>query len=189
MTRALYPGTFDPIHNGHIDIVTRASKLFDEVVMAVYDAPPNKKLLFNTEERLYLAHTTLAHLPNVEVQPFTGLVTAHAQASDAQVIVRGLRNVADFEYENQMGWANSELAPDIDLCFLLCKGNYAYVSSSILKEVTGLGGDTSMWAPSVVLEAMHNKLSDPSGAIMPAPRLSEGEGELRRSSNRLAHKS
>src|SRR5215210_2332156 len=101
MVRALYPGTFDPIHNGHVDIAVRASVLFDEVVFAIYDAPP-KKLLFSTEERLALAHTALAHLSNIRVITYTGLTVACAHQHAANVIVRGLRNLADFEKEHQI---------------------------------------------------------------------------------------
>ena len=102
MARALYPGTFDPIHNGHIDIAVRASVLFDEVVMAIYDAPP-KKLLFNTQERLELARQALEHLPNLRIVTYTGLTVDCAREHQVHVIVRGLRNVADFENEQQIG--------------------------------------------------------------------------------------
>lgn len=146
MTRALYPGTFDPMHNGHIDVATRASRLFDEIVIAVYDAPP-KKLLFSTDERLDLARRAIAHLPNVAVTSYTGLTVECARQVDAQVILRGLRNVADFEYEYQIGWANHQLAPEVELCCLFCTGQFASLSATILKEVASLGGDISNWAP------------------------------------------
>lgn len=153
MTRALYPGTFDPMHNGHIDVATRASRLFDEVMIAVYDAPP-KKLLFGTEERLELARRSIAHLPNVTVTSYVGLTVACARQVDARVIIRGLRNVADFEYEYQIGWANNQLEPDVELCCLFCTGQYASLSATILKEVASLGGDVSRWAPDHVIEAL-----------------------------------
>src|SRR3954447_2295373 len=101
MTRALYPGTFDPIHNGHIDIAARASALFNEVIVAVYDAPP-KKLLFTTDERLELAQEALAHLPNAAVVAYSGLTVNFARETETNVIVRGLRSVADFEFERQI---------------------------------------------------------------------------------------
>lgn len=160
MARAIYPGTFDPIHNGHIDIANRACAIFDEVVLAIYDAPP-KKLLFTTEDRLELARTALAHLPNLSVTTYTGLTVECAHQNDADVIVRGLRNVADFEYEHQMGWANHELAQDVELCCLFCNGDYAYLSATILKEVASLGGDTTRWAPAAVQQALRAKFNLP----------------------------
>jgi pantetheine-phosphate adenylyltransferase len=163
MTRALYPGTFDPIHNGHIDIATRAGAIFDELVLAVYDAPP-KKLLFNTEERVELAQEALRHLPNVKVMAYTGLTVECARQADAQVIVRGLRNVADFEFEHQIGWANRQMAPEVELCCLFCNGEYAYLSATILKEVASLGGDYHAWAPKHVLEALQRKFPEAAAA-------------------------
>lgn len=158
MTRALYPGTFDPMHNGHIDIATRASALFDEVVIAVYDMPP-KKLLFTTDERVTLARQALRRWPNITVVSYRGLTVDCAREHDVQVIVRGLRNVADFEYEHQIGWANSQLAPDVDLLCLFCDGDYAYLSATILKEVASLGGDYSHWAPVHVQDALRAKFA------------------------------
>lgn len=176
MPRALYPGTFDPIHNGHIDIATRASALFAEVVFAVYDAPP-KKLLFSTEERLDLARQAVDHLANVTVVTYTGLTVQCAREVDAQVIIRGLRNVADFEFEHQIGWANRELAPDVELCCLFCNDSYAYLSATILKEVASLGGDYSAWTPPHVQAALHAKF--PQTSIVTAARgLSRSEGKL-----------
>lgn len=156
MTRALYPGTFDPIHNGHIDIASRASLIFNEVVLAVYDAPP-KKLLFPTAERLRLAEEALAHLKNVRVIPYSGLTVECARQQGAGVMIRGLRNVADFEYEHQIGLANRQLASDVELCCLFCSSNYAHLSATILKEVASLGGDYTQWAPRHVQFALQQK--------------------------------
>lgn len=160
MVRALYPGTFDPIHNGHIDIAVRASVLFDEVVLAIYEAPP-KKLLFTTQERVELAQQALDHLPNLRVVSYSGLTVECARQYKADVIVRGLRNVADFEYEQQIGWANAGLAPEIELCCLFCSSEYAYLSATILKEVANLGGECSAWAPPHVVEALSRKFDRP----------------------------
>jgi pantetheine-phosphate adenylyltransferase len=176
MTRALYPGTFDPIHNGHIDIVTRASALFDEVVMAVYDAPP-KKLLFTTDERVDLAREALAHLPNVSVVAYTGLTVMFAREMGTKVVVRGLRNVADYEYERQMGWANHDLAPEIELCCLLCTGDYASLSATILKEVASLGGNFHRWTPTHVQAALESKFPH-AEALAPSRVLSRSAGKL-----------
>jgi pantetheine-phosphate adenylyltransferase len=160
MARALYPGTFDPIHNGHIDIAVRASALFDEVVVAIYDAPP-KKLLFDTNERFELARRALEHIPNLRIITYTGLTIECARDQEVSVIVRGLRNVADFEYEQQIGWANNHLTPAIDLCCLFCSNPYAYLSATILKEVASLGGDCAAWAPPQVIDALAIKLNRP----------------------------
>jgi pantetheine-phosphate adenylyltransferase len=163
MTRALYPGTFDPMHNGHIDIATRASIIFDEVVIAVYDMPP-KRLLFTTDERVDLARQALAHRSNITVVSYRGLTVDCARQLDAQVIVRGLRNVADFEYEHQIGWANTQLAPDVDLLCLFCSDEYAYLSATILKEVASLGGDYSQWAPVHVQDALRTRFDQAAEA-------------------------
>lgn len=176
MTRALYPGTFDPIHNGHIDVATRASSIFDEVVFAVYDAPP-KKLLFSTDERVDMAREALQDLSNLTVVAYTGLTVACAQQVDAQVIVRGLRNVADFEFEYQIGWANHSLAPDVELCCLFCDGDYASLSATILKEVASLGGDFSAWTPEHVQVALRNKFPN-HNVDQPARVLSRSGGKL-----------
>lgn len=165
MVRALYPGTFDPIHNGHIDIAVRASVLFDEIVLAIYDAPP-KKLLFDTQERLDLAMLALEHLPNLRIVTYIGLTVECAREHKVDVIVRGLRNVADFNYEQQIGWANAGLAPEIELCCLFCSNDYAYLSATILKEVASLGGECGAWAPAHVLDALGRRFDRPirSGA-------------------------
>ena len=181
MTRAMYPGTFDPIHNGHIDIAARASMIFNEVVVAVYDAPP-KKLLFTTDERLELATQALAHLPNVSVVPYAGLTVTFAHEVDASVIVRGLRSVADFEYERQMGWANHALAPGIELCCFYCNGDYASLSATILKEVASLGGNISQWTPPHVQAALESKFPRVE-ALSTSRALSRSGGKLARRSS------
>jgi len=160
MTRALYPGSFDPIHNGHIDIATRAGAVFDELIVAIYDAPPKKNVLFSTEERLEMARRSLVHLSNVQVTTYKGLTVDCARDEGAQVIIRGLRNVADFEYEHQIGWANRQMANDIELCCFFCDGNFAYLSATILKEVASLGGDISKWAPTHVQQALSQRIAE-----------------------------
>ncbi len=177
MTRAIFPGTFDPMHNGHLDIATRASAIFDEVIVAVYDAPP-KKLLFTTEERVELAQKAVGHLPNITISSYVGLTIDCARRHDAKVIVRGLRNLTDFAYEHQIGWANSELAPEIELCCLFCRGEFASLSATILKEVASLGGDFTKWAPDPVIDALRNKLNLPEQP--PARRTSRREGKFDR---------
>ncbi len=176
MTRALYPGTFDPMHNGHIDIATRASAIFDEVAIAIYDAPP-KKLLFSTSERLGLAQIALAHLPNVWVTTYKGLTVDCARENQAGVMIRGLRNVADFEFEHQIGWANSQMAPEIEFCCLFCAGDYAYLSATILKEVASLNGDYSKWAPDHIRRALSEKFAALNGAD-PSKQVTRSDGKL-----------
>lgn len=174
MTRALYPGTFDPTHNGHIDIASRASALFSELVVAVYDSPP-KKLLFDTEERVAMARRSLEHLENVTVVPFQGLTVECARNLGAQAIVRGLRNVADYEFESQIGLANRHLAPDIELCCLLCSAEYAFLSSTIVKEVASLGGDVSQWVAPHVQQALLGRHQDKQ---RPTESLTKAKGKL-----------
>ena len=154
MPIALYPGSFDPIHSGHIDIAERAARLFEQVVVAVYDSPASKRLLFNTEQRVELARATLQHLPTVQVIPYRGLTVEIAHQVGATALVRGLRATSDYEYEAQLALTNKALAPDIDTVMLITSLQYAYLSASILKEVAALGGDIGNWAPAPVVAAL-----------------------------------
>jgi pantetheine-phosphate adenylyltransferase len=156
MTSALYPGSFDPIHNGHVDIVQRAATLFDEIVVAVYDTP-SKHLLFTTEERCELARLSLAHLPNVRVMVYQGLTVKAARDLGTQVIVRGLRATSDYEYEAQLAQTNKALAPEIEVVCLFTSLKHAYLSSSILKEVAALNGDCAAWVSEPVYHALKAK--------------------------------
>ncbi len=158
MTIALYPGAFDPITNGHLDIASRAAKLFQKVVIGVYDTPV-KDLLFTTEERVDLAKQSLDNLHNVEVQSFSGLTVDFAEKVGAQAIVRGLRIGADFEYEREMALMNNKLSPDIELVCLMASLKYQYLSSSRLKEVAMLGGYVDDLVSKPVAEALKKKVS------------------------------
>ncbi len=154
MPIALYPGSFDPIHNGHIDIAERATRLFERVVVAVYDSPASKRLLFSTDERVALATASLGHIANAQVMAYRGLTVDIAHEIGATAIVRGLRATSDYEYELQLALTNKALAPDLDAVMLITNLRYAYLSASILKEVAALGGDISRWTPPMVREAL-----------------------------------
>ena len=156
LTSAIYPASFDPIHYGHIDIAKRAASIFDRVIVAVYDRPM-KNLLFNIDERLHLVEQALHAVPNVEIARYSGLTVEYARQVGAQVIVRGLRVVSDFELEWHMALTNKQLAPDIEVVCLMTSQAYAFLSSSTLREVGLLGGDVSSMAPSFVVEALQRK--------------------------------
>ena len=171
MAKALYPGTFDPISLGHLDIATRASRIFNALVVGVY-ATPSKGLLFTAKERVGLVQKAVRHLPNVEVHPFHGLVVQFARTLEADVIVRGLRTGSDFEYEYEMAFMNKNLAPDIELVCLMTSLDYQFVSSSLLKEVAELGGDIESLVPSHVASVLHAKLSQRRRAAPEERRMS-----------------
>jgi pantetheine-phosphate adenylyltransferase len=159
MIRALYPGTFDPIHNGHVDIACRAAKLFDEVVIGVYDSPP-KTLLFETSQRVDLAQQALSNMTNVRVVAYHGLTVLFAREIGASVMVRGLRAISDFEYELQMAHTNKKIAGDVEFVCLMTSLRYAYLSSTILKEMASLGGDVSGLVPDLVREALQTRIEE-----------------------------
>lgn len=154
---AIYPGTFDPITNGHSDLIARASRLFDRVVVAVA-ANPKKTPLFNLEERVALAREVLAGLNNVEVCGFDTLLADFARHQGARVILRGLRAVSDFEYEFQLAGMNRRLAPDVETLFLTPAEKYTFISSSLVKEVAALGGDITDFVDIKVKAALNNRL-------------------------------
>lgn len=154
---AIYPGTFDPVTNGHCDLIERASRLFNRVIVAVA-ANPKKVPMFTLEERVSLAQQALANLTNVEVCGFDTLLADYAHNRGAQVILRGLRAVSDFEFEFQMAGMNRQLAPDIETLFLTPAEKYTYISSSLVKEVAALGGDVTAFVHPVVSAALSNRL-------------------------------
>ena len=154
MITAVYPGSFDPATYGHLDIIKRASISFDRVIVGVLHNSA-KSPLFSVEERVKIL---AKDIPNVEVKAFEGLSVNFARENHAQVIVRGLRAVTDFEYELQMAQTNRVLAPDVDTVFLTTSLEYAYLSSTIMKEVANFGGDLSKFAPSEITEAVEEKL-------------------------------
>ena len=157
MSIAIYPGSFDPITNGHLDIITRAAKLFDKLIIGVYDKP-NKQLLFSTEERADMVSKTITTLPNVETTVFTGLAVGFAKEVKAQAIVRGLRMSGDFENEFDLAMMNKRLAPEIEIVCLLSDMKYQFLSSSLLKEAARLGGAIEDLVPEHVAEALIKKV-------------------------------
>lgn len=157
MRTAIYPGSFDPITNGHLDVVQRAARLFDRVIVAVA-ASESKHPLFPLEDRLRLVREAVSHLANVEADSFDGLLVNYARACRAQAIVRGLRAVSDFEFEFQMALMNRKLDPRVETIFLMPKEEYTYLSSRIIKEIARLGGNVSGFVPSWVADALVKKL-------------------------------
>lgn len=156
MITALYPGSFDPMTNGHIDIATRASRIFDKLIIGVYDRP-EKRLLFSTEERVALAKKSVAHLKNVKVQPYSGLTVTFAKKIGAKVMVRGLRMSSDFEREFEMEMMNKKLVPGLELVCMMSSLQYQFLSSSLLKEVAQLEGCLDNMVPDHVAVALRKK--------------------------------
>ncbi len=158
MTIAIYPGAFDPITNGHLDIATRAAGLFGKLIIGVFDTPTAKNILFTTKERVELVRQSIADLPNVEVQSYSGLTVDFAKKMGGQTIVRGLRIGADFEREFEMALMNKNLSPDCELICLMSDFKYQFLSSSLLKEVAGLGGNINGLVPKHVAAALQKKM-------------------------------
>jgi len=156
---AIYPGTFDPITNGHSEIVLRASKLFSKVVVSVAQST-SKKTAFSTRERTAMARRVLKHINNVEVKSFSGLVTEFALSQKATVIVRGLRAVSDFEYEIQMAGMNRQLVEDIETLFLIPSEHLNFISSSLVREIASLGGDVSKFVHNDVRLALKKRFKN-----------------------------
>jgi len=160
ISRVIYPGTFDPITNGHLDLIERAAKLFDEVIIAVA-ASPSKNTLFSLDERVYFAQEVSAHLENVSAKGFSGLLVDFAQAQQANVLIRGLRTTVDFEYEFGLTNMYRRLMPGLESVFLTPSEEYAFISSTIVREVAIHGGNVADFVSPIVAKALHSKkLSD-----------------------------
>ena len=151
------PGSYDPITLGHIDVINRASKLFDKVIVVVM-INDKKHYSFSTEERVDLIKQSVAHLNNVEVDYFDGLLAEYAKMHNAYAIVKGLRAMSDFEYEFQMALTNRKLNPDIETLFLTTKSEYMYLSSSMVKQIASMGGDISEFVPSIIHKRIIERL-------------------------------
>jgi pantetheine-phosphate adenylyltransferase len=158
MRRAIYPGSFDPVTNGHLDIIERARKLFDEVVVAVAHND-EKQPLFSLEDRLDLLRETAGEIDNVRIAEFEGLLVEFARKEEAGAVIRGLRAVSDFEFEFQMALMNRKLDVAVETIFLMPKEEYTYLSSRIVKEIARLGGDVSGFVPACVAKALRTKFS------------------------------
>jgi pantetheine-phosphate adenylyltransferase len=156
--KAIYPGTFDPITLGHEDVVRRAARLFDEVVVAVAQSH-SKRPLFSLEERVELASKVLADCPNVKVVGFTGLLMQFAREEGARVVIRGLRAVSDFEYEFQLAGMNRHLYPEVETLFLTPAEQYMFISASLVREIAQLGGDISQFVSPMIKQSIAEKLS------------------------------
>ena len=153
----VYPGSFDPITNGHLDIIERCSKKFGNVIVAVLNNS-SKKSMFTTEERINLLKKTTSHLKNVEIDSFSGLLSEYAIRKNCTTMVRGLRAVSDYEYEMQMALVNKKLNDNLETLFMVSNTEFVYLSSSIVKEISMLGGNISCFVPSIVEKALKEKI-------------------------------
>jgi len=158
LVTAIYPGSFDPVTHGHLDIIKRASSIFDKVVVGVYDRP-EKRLLFSTQERVQMTQKAVSHLKNVKVVSYSGLTVDFAKIAGAQVLVRGLRMSSDFEREFEMAMMNKKLAPGLELVCFMASLQYQFLSSSLLKEVAQLGGCLEEMVPEHVAKALKQKFT------------------------------
>ena len=152
----VYPGTFDPIHKGHVDLVERAASLFDRVVIGVAESS-KKQPLFTTEERIELTYASLSHLDNIDVKGFSGLSIRFVEAQDSNCVLRGIRTVADFEYEHQLANMNRAMNPEFESIFLTPSNSLAYISSSLVREIASMKGDVSDFVTEPVLTALNRK--------------------------------
>ena len=159
MIRAIFPGSFDPIHNGHIDIACRAARLVDELIVGVYDQPL-KEFIFSPEERLQLVREALKNTPNVTVVGYSGLTVDYCRQNKIQAIVRGLRVFSDFELEFRMALANHRLAPDVEVIALITSEAHTFLSSSTVREIASLHGDVSTMVPDFVAKALYQRFDD-----------------------------
>lgn len=161
--RAVYPGTFDPAHNGHIDIATRAARVFDEVIVAVYDKPA-KQVLFDVDERVAMLERIFKDMTNIRVAPYSGLTVNYVRQVGAFAIIRGLRVFSDFELEFRMALANRRLAPEIEVVNFIADEKHLHISSSTVREVASLGGDVSSMVPPDIVDALIVKFNDQNRA-------------------------
>ena len=158
MRTAVYPGSFDPITNGHLDIIRRAGKLYDKLIVGVLNNPGKKTPMFSVEERMEMIRSVTEDIPNVEVDSYEGLLVDFAKANGANVIIKGLRTVADFEYEFQMALLNKALNPEYETMFLMTDTKYSYISSSMVKELAGFHGNLTGLVPNGIIDKIREKI-------------------------------
>ena len=159
MLRAIYPGSFDPVTYGHYDIICRSCKIVDELIVGVLNNKA-KMPLFSVEERVKMLEEVTKDLPNVRIVPFDGLLVDFADRIEADVVIRGLRAITDFEYELQMSQTNHKLSPNIETMFLTTSIEYSYLSSTTVREIADFGGDVSQFVPEAVVRALENKMEE-----------------------------
>ncbi len=164
--RAVYPGTFDPVHNGHLNLIHRAAAIFDELVVAVYDhGTPLKSLLFSVEERIALIEAVLDDGPNIQVTSFKGLIVDFAREANAPIIVRGLRVFSDFEFEFRFALANQRLAPEVEIINFITREEHTFLSGTTVREIASLGGDVSSMVPEHVEQALKQRFKTGNSAF------------------------
>lgn len=159
MRRAVFPGSFNPVHLGHLDIIKRAVRVFDEVVVAVYENPPGKQIIFDTHERIALLEEAVKDIPNVKVASYRGLTVDYVTAVDAFILIRGMRVFSDFEFEFRMALANQRLAPHIEMMNFITGEQFIHISSSTVREIAMLGGDVSTMVPPHVNQALRERFA------------------------------
>ena len=163
MKIAVYPGSFDPVTNGHLDVIERSAKIFDRVLVAVLHNSAKTAPAFSVEEKLDMLHTVTAHLPNVEIDTFDGLLVDYVKQKKAQTSIKGLRAVSDFEYELQMARANRKQDPEIETLFMMTSTDYSFLSSSIVRELAAHNGKLEGMVPDEIIPVIYKKLSKPKG--------------------------
>jgi pantetheine-phosphate adenylyltransferase len=166
---AIYPGSFDPLTNGHLDLISRGSKIFEELIVAIL-RNPEKNPLFTVAERLEMLEEATADLKNVRVQTFEGLLVDYAEQVNARIILRGIRAISDYEYELQMALMNRKLSPEIETVFMMPAEAYSYVSSRLVKEIVQLGGSVEGLIPELVAERLRSKVKGAAPPLRPAAR-------------------
>jgi pantetheine-phosphate adenylyltransferase len=170
MVHAVYPGSFDPLHNGHVDVIRRASRLFDQLTVAVTHNPLKDDGLFTVEERLAIVRETVAGMPHVAVTSFQGLLAFFMREANANVIVKGLRAISDFEYELQMAHLNRQINRDVETLFVMTATRWSYVSSTRVREIAGLGADVTKLVPPATLRRLQRRFGGEGAAtVAPTP--------------------